>query len=405
MTESKKNILYILGAGASVGALSVVSEMKERMFLFLLFLYAFKDKKHNTYLVEESYRLVFNEKENILRLCIEWNILQKTTFDEFCNLKRIENKNSKNPSKDSDYDILKLFLVYYLKFEEEYGDENIRWIFFEFAKISIKDVNSFFKNAYFVKNSGENIPRSKKQVIDIFLNRMKSNGENDEHVQDVCRWIEKAKIFTLALEYLFDFRDTGYNDIEFVNNKTTNDERYNNWLASLDVFENAKSRIKIYSWNYDNQLISNNFEPIKLNGCYKECLKEIESNNVFKIKDVNTKMRFAYDTLRYMAPTRKDEFKKHAKLSEKKDVDFLINVSRVVIIGYSFPSINSYFDNQIFKNLDFDNNKNIVIDVQTNTIDDFKNIEKRIRDIVGDFKNLIINYENKIDSFFIPPDF
>ena len=123
--------------------------------------------------------------------------------------------------------------------------------------------------------------------------------------------------------------------------KSTLDQRYINFL--VDILDGDVNKIKIFSWNYDTQF-QKAVEELNL----KEGTKPYTNaktllNNEIKLNGSieNEEIKFAWET--------KEEEIDFSKVQRQtlKYQHMMINISDIVIIGYSFPFANRKIDTMI----------------------------------------------------------
>lgn len=325
-------IIYILGAGASNGALPIVDEIVERLrvFYFTLFIYNVLNPQQ-----EDT-----NNKKTLERL------------EKF--IKEIENRRSIDTyAKElfikgdmSGLINLKVILGTYLIFEEMFSDNEIRSIIEKYIQKNHIDFQEDGTLSYASRHNINRIINDKLNNLDI------------DH-------FEKIK----CLEYLYRQKKT---NSDYKNNKTKIDQRYINFL--IDIMEKDNDfpqRIKIFSWNYDGQF----FQAIKkLNFSLPHNIKDSEYDFLKRLngsavgKEINPTLYGLSDIndcfdlfwrLNHPDNINRDFFLKFAFEQVDKNIEKNISshikdfnsVSDLIIVGYSFPISNRYVDKKIFEEI------------------------------------------------------
>ena len=345
MSTTNKNILYILGAGASAGALPVVDQMVDRMKIYNI------DKLFEYKSGNDLFKVLDELKLNN-DLIIE--IDKRRSFDTFG--KEIFLKNN-----DNDRDKLKKLLKEYLKWEQNTADEDLRKKIFSWEYISSEEYNAKIQN---IKNSLNSYKKYKskdqyssilKELIEL-LEEIAKKILSTEDFESIKYRNYDYKTILSGIYYLFYINDNG----DYVFDKSNLDQRYINFLVDIMGDPKSLNKIKIYSWNYDTQLdlaieslgikkvdtkqkdgqlkILEKME-IKINGSIKD-----NKNKNKNIKDKEIKFAWEHGNT--------DEGIKKLfgeKFKDKIDDNWLKNVTDIVIIGYSFPFSNRRTDLELFK--------------------------------------------------------
>jgi len=337
----KSEIVYILGAGASVNALPVVSEMIERLEIFYLTLFILSVSDNSEYKKKERMKKLIGELKDLLD-----NLKNKRSIDTYAKELYIKKATIK-------LDILKALLGTYLSFEEMFSDDEMR---------------SFFETKFpgLIDSDGLNDDKRSRGVLSSLntetKNKLKQPGNSGpEYIDELS-----------CLRYLYR-KNTSTQ--KYQNDKTKIDQRYINFL--IDVMEEVDSfpsNIKFFSWNYDSQFLHaiKNLEfkiPAKdgvtdysflkrLNGVAAR--KEINPATISTGLKIEDKIFEASDCFwRLSHPDSRDEnllvkfaFEQDQyieKLDISSHLDDFDSVSDLVIIGYSFPLSNRNIDKNVFE--------------------------------------------------------
>jgi hypothetical protein len=333
----KTGIIYILGAGASSGALPLVDEMFDRLKIFYLIFFVSSIFDPLTGISGDRQKRLL---EVLKKFLVE--IEDRRSIDTYAKELYIK----KDISRLND---LKAVLGTYLLFEEMFSDEEIR---------------SFFKEKFGILRGY--IPIGLDTLSDGHLNNINIEIKNKskQPVDSGPEYFDELD----CLKYLYKLNKTRE---EYENNKEKIDQRYVNFL--IDVMEEKDKfpdKIKVFSWNYDSQFplaITNlGFEiPYiegiseygflkRLNGIAvkkrinpafgkQSTLKKILdcSNCFWRLHDCersndNLLLKFAFEQVNQDIET---EISSHIG-----DFD---SVSDLVIIGYSFPLSNRNIDRKV----------------------------------------------------------
>ena len=410
MSATKKNILYILGAGASAGALPVVNEMVSRMKIFLFDVLMSQNMNNNyktTY--KDNYKFI-----DIDYLCdFITAIGERRSFDTYAKeiYLTIDNILNKNISEyELEYKKLKVILKVYLKWEESHSSidsENRLWILEKYRKddyykFSLVDDVNILNNIllkYKINNNSEAV--SEDWVKPLELINMDIQDKNNISTS------LKRKIIEDRIKELFRFAPNKDNPekIYFVNDKSDIDQRYINFL--VDILDGDLDKIRICSWNYDSQFkkaseyLGFDKLDIKINKTKKILENEIKINGSIEESEI----QFAWE--------HGNDFT-FLKLEENEE--WFKNVTDIVIIGYSFPFSNRRTDLKILNSVIWMFPKKYNIYIQTLDEESFNNIKESVESLINettsmwnnnfkweDYVKIIPKYDKT--SFFIPPHY
>ena len=412
MSTTKKNILYILGAGASAGALPVVNEMVSRMKIFCLDVLMSQNMNNNyktTY--KDNYKFI-----DIDYLCdFITAIGERRSFDTYAKeiYLTIDDILNKNISEyELEYKKLKVILKVYLKWEESHlsiDNENRLWIlekyrkddYYKFALIDDVNILNNILLKYKINNNSEVV--SEDWVKPLELINMDIQDKNNISTN------LKRKIIEDGIKELFRFAPNKDNleKIYFFNDKSDIDQRYINFL--VDILDGDLDKIKIYSWNYDSQFkkaseyLGFDKLDIKINKTKKLLENEIKINGSVEESEI----QFAWE-----------HEKDFTFLKLKENKEWFKNVTDIVIIGYSFPFSNRATDLKILENVINNITSRYNIYIQTLNEESFNNIKESVESLINEITQSARNNYNydwekyikiipKYDktSFFIPPHY
>ena len=441
--ENKKSkILYILGAGASAKALPVINEMPNRLKMYFAFLLSYNI--YNEYLTKEPPQAIspsyeYNRKDlldKINKLIIKAGIKEYIDNEKFGYVDTIFNIindledyptidimiTNKKDNKEL-YQEYKHIYGLYLALEESFIDNDLRRLFLEnfIYAPSSSDKSTFTENYFndlFFNKTEKDIKSKIKNDMSSFV-IINSFFAKTEETRGLLKKYEN--IFIDGFYELFKIDENK----NYTNNKDKQDIRYINFINDLSTtykYIVDEDRIKIFSWNYDNQLdvmdeklaedrqkvrdllkrvknktenISNDF-PIKteLNGNYKDDFIFIDAVGINK-KGNRGSIKFVED----------------GELESIYSKEDLKNICNIVIIGYSFPNCNYEVDANIIKDIILNSfkNKNAYIHnlqkiyIQTNSKESFESIKFNLEQIIDNLDmqkeiDLIINGVNQAET-------
>ena len=411
--NNRKNILYILGAGASAGALPVVSEMKERMNIFCLNVLMSQNITNYKTIDKDNYKFI-----DIDYLCdFITAIEERRSFDTYAKeiYLKIDNILNKNISEYKlEYKKLKVILKSYLGWEESHSSidsENRLWIlekyrghdYYKFTLINDVNILNNILLKYKINNNSEVISEDWVKPLELI------NGDIEDK-NNISTFL-KRKIIENGIKELFRFALDKNNPeyIYFVNNKNDIDQRYINFLVDIMGDPSSLEKIKIYSWNYDTQLDLAR-ESLGINNVdkkQKDGQLEILENMEVKINGsiADKEIKFAWE--------HGNDF---TFLKFEENEEWFKNVTDIVIIGYSFPFSNRRTDLRILSSIIRSFPKQYNIYIQTLDEESFNNIKESIGSLVNeitytwsggynweDYVKIIPKYDKT--SFFIPPHY
>ena len=399
------NIVYILGAGASIGALPVVTEMVDRMAAWLvhrfldlieqLIQYSITDltKKNSVPAHSEIFAEIKTIEEYIELVS---HIQSRRTFDTYAKELYLQ-------GKIDEYNTLKKLLKEYLDFEQTKDSINYKDIHTFFMQENNDYIlsNDFYSDYYFkqykqrIKNNPTAYSGEISNEPDVMVERFSSRFELvKNHITNIINNIKPINNSQNLMYFLMQ---------QLKNQKSTLDQRYINFL--VDILDSDVNKIKIFSWNYDTQF-QKAVEELKLteNTNAKTLLKnEIKLNGSIDEEEI----KFAWDEIEHVI-----------NIPSSILIDIITDI---VIIGYSFPFSNRKIDKivleKIFRRLTLTTNAwsdadytpiNIAIQVPDKT--SYNNIKEAVESILLGIKPhekeikeyYTITHKQDTESFFIP---
>ncbi|MDI1233466.1 MAG: hypothetical protein PSX81_04225 [bacterium] len=183
------------------------------------------------------------------------------------------------------------------------------------------------------------------------------------------------------------------------------DSRYSQFLLTLinNKFE-LNSNLSILSWNYDNQIEhaanflkndNNNDITINSNNYYKingsAEIKPLTVNHNEEIKGVNEILESIPEIIFAWEETKIDKLKNFLGASKFENENIL------VAIGYSFPTVNHFYDLEIIKKLKI--KKIYYQNKDERIIETCENLQNRFKGIFPEIKFIPIT---DISRFYIP---
>lgn len=376
------NVLYYLGAGASANALPTVNEMTERFGLFFLM-------AHYHYNQQNPNSNIDINTELIKAIGALYFILKgKRSIDTFAKELWLRNKNDvSNPQRVKTF---KNILALYFVWEERKKEEG-------------------FINIDNPRDTLHSYVSSSSQETFVYIvrgnNRLESFGSNDKDHYPIKEEFE---------EIMKKFDD-------LINKKKKTDDRYINFLNYvLEQGEEYPSfpsnKIKIVSWNYDNQF-ELACDSMRMGSIYEKEIKPnlLPVNGKFKrhghysfigvlqnYRESDDGIQFAWEN----ANPNYDEFLKEFDNREEK---------HIVVIGYSFPFANREIDKLILKRIirgwdeDASNRRYyrpaINIYIQAGSQKDYEDIKERMISLASidiGAADIKITRDEDLDNFFIP---
>ncbi|MDI9313989.1 MAG: hypothetical protein QM529_04870 [Hydrotalea sp.] len=326
------NVLYYLGAGASANALPIVNEMTERFGLFFLMAHYYYDKYRDggggmSELIRSIGALYFVLKKN-------------RSIDTYAKELWLKNKN--DVSREERIETLKNILSLYLIWEERHKEDGF---------LRANDISKDKFSSYLL---------SQQDFVPIV------RGNNCfESAQDNRQDLYPIKEEFRAIIEKFD---------NLIKEKKLIDDRYINFL--IDVSEQGQThpkfpsnKIKIVSWNYDNQFelacdkkwagetYQKEIKPnlLQLNGKFerhKGCsfigvLEYFLKNKKYIGINWFDKQQGGqeYSDIKFAWETEKPNFDEFLKPFDN------YGAKHIVVIGYSFPFANREIDKLILQKI------------------------------------------------------
>lgn len=353
-------ITYLIGAGASAKALSVVSEMELRLRVFKNYLFNFKYQSGILEYIEEIDDLLKNISEN--------------TIDEYARML------NRSPQTKIKYYILKALLIGFFLFEQMKKKSS------EFADGDLKmgPTLPHYPRANNL-NLSEEIASKINNTLDKrylgFLGKILNDENKFKGDVNILSWNYDSQ-FEIAMErHLI---------------------RYKNIDSFIDIFP-FPMPINFEEFGASERL----HNILKLNGTAGIFKKKGEIYSVYESQDeyfddIITIILSIYRE----AKTRLDQYKPllHFAWEKSPVTEYVLSRAKkmvketeiLVVLGYSFPDFNRDIDREIFSDTKI---KKVYLQVNNDP-----SVLLNLRGLKNDFYQKVENVENS-NSFFIPPEF
>ncbi|MDI9325268.1 MAG: hypothetical protein QM526_00570 [Alphaproteobacteria bacterium] len=382
---AEKNIVYLLGAGASIGALPIVDEIRNRFLLFFLYISA-----EYIYTIRTEPNTTINRSGEFLEstLILIDRLYFKRSFDTVQKIDFLKNGNVENPNYNLTSKIFEVLIL----FEQSETDSDI-----------LKDIinNLGLRDDFVFENTDG--------YWNLFNIRIKNlqDSLSIEYPTKKERWnrfFELTKKDRELFKYLCRIHTKG---------KKKLDLRYENFLA--DILNSKKmfpSNIDILNWNYDSQfkltkeelkLDDVNLREIKINGEANDG-KLFTEKIMYEIgKRERSSIRFTWEP---------DGLEEINTWIDTKNAN--IRYSDLIVIGYSFPFSNKDVDQKIIDrivkncgiNNDTDRTKYLNIHIQVPDPNEFEIIKQKIMNFLPSIElikpNVKFHHQQDEKNFFIP---
>jgi len=363
-------VTYLLGAGASYHAVSLVNEMNGRLYSFLKTFQSFKNDEH-----EITNPMPNRNEGDRMRRRRERNIkpLQRANDDLHREL----------PDE--------LFSFY----------NTLKWLYEGMTNHS--SVDTFAKKLYLKKNEESKIGLQKlKFALSAFLTIEQILSKQDMRYdkffatilgEDIKDFPPNMNIISWNYDYQFEMA-------------------YSDYVDSRNLID-IQSKLNVIETESDNSLQKDKFSILKLNGTaglHKSTNSKDEDQTIQDYLLPNS-IKSTLHKLIKIHSARFDEkseevdekvkmsfaWEKDSNISEKFN-EALRMTTDLVVIGYSFPLFNSGVDLKIFDYLGLDN-----IYIQDKSPE---SVESSVRAIYPDTEcNIDPSPSENLDEFFIPYDF
>lgn len=344
--KPRKNITYLLGAGASANALPTYNGIFERLYIFDKVFSNFSGYKPNSFIDSWNFKLDFK---------------YYGTPDNYARFL------SRSELNEKEYNDFKSYITLFLMFEQFPFTIVGNKISEEILEIYYNDMISYMHNGNssnlgFTIKDYESYYNSLHSAYDPrYLSFFNTIFEEDVNFS----LPENVNIISWNYDQQIEFSISKLNmSDKIINisglNKLNGTASFNNELINFKEFENPEKIEKIFKEIFDHQ------KGNDINSNYKS--------------DIS----FAWEG------KNKDRIEDAKKVFRKSDA--------LVIIGYSFPNFNRFIDRQIFSAINLFKTKIYVQDIQAN------NIIKKLSGVRTALDTKAIPY-TEISEFLIPKEF
>lgn len=344
--KPRKNITYLLGAGASANALPTYNGIFERIFIFDKVFSSFKGYKPNSFILSSNFRLDFK---------------YYGTPDNYARFL------SRSELNEKEYNDFKSYITLFLMFEQ-----------FPFtivgSRIPEEDLRGYYNEMlkYMHQGNSSNLGNTIKDY-EAYYNSLHSAYDprylsffNTIFEEDVNLSLPKnINILSWNYDHQIEFSISKLNMSDKIKNlsglnKLNGTASFNSELINFKEFENPKKIEKIFNEIFDPQ----------------------------KADDINSKYKsdisFAWE------PKNKEKIIESMEIIRKSDA--------IVIIGYSFPNFNRFIDREIYSKVDLAKSKIYVQDINA------ENIIKKLPGVKKGMDLKAFPY-TEISEFLIPNEF
>ncbi len=351
-----KRVTYILGAGASYLSMPLLADMKTRMKIYSDFIFQLKSEDK---IKHEAVNVYLNDLNELIR-----NIDQSTSIDNYA--KELFNSNEKEKLNK-----LKLILSGYFLFEQVEKEQ------YSFRRFENQNQMEFDRNTTYYNNE---IVRSIKLTFDgryrTFLNHFFSQSTKQLPPEiNIVSWNYDLQIegtFCRANNYCS--LELAQTDLNISPSKAFKKNSEASHIIKLNGTAGVYSEGSLESQKFGNLITG-----------FKDDILSVIKNNINLIYNYSVKpsVTFAFE--------HNDETNENQKIAKE-----LIKFSDIVIIiGYSFPTMNNNTDRHIFS--EARNAERLFLQIPKKDFARIKRNIARVNETVADKVQLI----DDLDEFYI----